>query len=52
MPDAEPQKLSLLAKLVVASILVMIVAGIAWHGVSIPTFSASGTTSSRGRTSR
>src|SRR5436309_1605334 len=38
MPDAEPQKLSLLAKLVVAFILVMVVAGIVWHGVSIPTF--------------
>ena len=38
MTDAEPQKLSLLAKLVVASILVLIVAGIVWHGVSIATF--------------
>ena len=38
MTDAEPQKLSLLAKLVLGFILVMIVAGIAWHGVSIPTF--------------
>ena len=38
MTDAEPQKLSLLAKLVVASILVLIVAGVVWHGVSIPTF--------------
>jgi hypothetical protein len=38
MPNAEPQKLSLLAKLVVASLLVLIVAGVVWHGVSIPTF--------------
>ena len=38
MTDAEPQKLGLLAKLVVAFILVMIVAGIVWHGVSIETF--------------
>jgi hypothetical protein len=38
MTDAEPQKLSLLAKLVLTFILVMILAGIVWHGVSIPTF--------------
>ena len=38
MTDAEPQKLSLLAKLVIASILVLIVAGIVWDGVSIATF--------------
>jgi hypothetical protein len=38
MSDAEPQNLSLLAKLVVAFILVMIVAGIVWHGVSIEVF--------------
>src|SRR6266481_4487199 len=38
MTDAEPQKLSLLAKLVVAFVLVLIVAGIVWHGVSIATF--------------
>ena len=38
MTDAEPRKLSLLAKLVVASILVLIVAGVVWHGVSIATF--------------
>jgi hypothetical protein len=38
MTDTEPQKLSLLAKLVVASILVLIVAGIVWYGVSIATF--------------
>jgi hypothetical protein len=38
MTDAEPQKLSLLAKLVVASILMLIVAGIVWYGVSIATF--------------
>jgi hypothetical protein len=38
MTDAESQKLSLLAKLIIALILVLIVAGIVWHGVSIPTF--------------
>ena len=38
MTDAGPQKLGLLAKLVVAFILVMIVAGIVWHGVSIEVF--------------
>ena len=38
MTDDEPQKLSLLAKLVVAFILVLIVAGVVWHGVTIPTF--------------
>ena len=38
MTDAEPQKLSLLAKLIIALILALIVAGIVWHGVSIPTF--------------
>jgi hypothetical protein len=38
MTDAEPQKLSLLARLVAAAIVVLIVAGIVWHGVSIETF--------------
>ena len=38
MPNDEPQKLSLLARLVVASIIALIVAGIVWHGVSIPIF--------------
>jgi hypothetical protein len=38
MTDDEPQKLSLLAKLVVAFILVLIVAGVALYGVTIPTF--------------
>jgi hypothetical protein len=38
MNGAEPQKLSLLAKLVIAAILVLIVLGIVWHGVSVPTF--------------
>jgi hypothetical protein len=36
--DAEPQKLSLLAKLAVAFILALIVAGVVWHGVSIEIF--------------
>jgi hypothetical protein len=38
MADAEAPKLRLLAKLVVGFILVLIVAGIVLHGVSIPTF--------------
>jgi hypothetical protein len=38
MSYAEPKKLSLLAKLVVAFILVMIVAGLVGHGVSIEVF--------------
>ena len=38
MTDARPQKLSLLAKLVVASILMLIVAGVVWHSISIATF--------------
>ena len=38
MTDAESQKLSLLAKMVVAFILVLIVVGVVWHGVSLPTF--------------
>ncbi len=38
MADAGPQKLSFLAKLIIALILALIVAGIVWHGVSIPTF--------------
>ena len=38
MSDTDTQKLSLLAKLVLAFILVMIVVGVVWHGVSVPTF--------------
>ena len=38
MTDVEPQKLSILAKLILALILALIVAGIVWHGVSVPTF--------------
>jgi hypothetical protein len=38
MTDAEPPKLSLLAKLIIALIAVLIVAGVVLHGVSIPTF--------------
>jgi hypothetical protein len=38
MANAQPQRLSLLAKLVIASILVLIVLGIVWYGVSVPTF--------------
>ena len=52
MTGAEPQKLSLLAKLIIAAILALIVTGIVWHGVSTPPSGASGTTSSSGRTRR
>jgi hypothetical protein len=38
MPDDEPQKLSLLARLVAVSIVVLIVAGVVWHGVTVATF--------------
>jgi hypothetical protein len=38
MPDDDSQKLSLLAKLVVALIIVLIAAGVVWHGVTIGTF--------------
>lgn len=38
MTEPEPRKLSLLAKLVVAFILVLIVAGVVWHGASLETF--------------
>lgn len=38
MTEPEPRKLSLLAKLVVAFILVLIVAGVVWHGASLDTF--------------
>jgi hypothetical protein len=38
MADDAPQKLRLLARLVAASIVVLIVAGVVWHGVSIETF--------------
>jgi hypothetical protein len=38
MPDDNPQKLGLLAKLVVALIIVLIVAGVVRHGVTIGTF--------------
>jgi hypothetical protein len=38
LANEAPQKLSLLARLVVASILVLIVAGMVWRGVSILIF--------------
>lgn len=38
MTEPEPRKLSFLAKLVVAFILVLIVAGVVWHGASLDTF--------------
>ena len=38
MPNDEQQNLGVLARLVVASILALIVAGIVWRGVSIPIF--------------
>ena len=38
MPDDDSQKLGLLAKLVVALVIALIVAGVAWHGVTNATF--------------
>src|SRR5215472_3602779 len=38
LANDEPQKLNILARLVVAAILVLIVVGIVWHGVSVPIF--------------
>jgi hypothetical protein len=38
MPGAEPRKLSLLARMVVASMIALVVAGIVWHGVTVATF--------------
>ncbi|HEY2013337.1 MAG TPA: hypothetical protein VGH38_07530 [Bryobacteraceae bacterium] len=38
MSDTEPSKLTLLAKLVVAFILVFIAAGVVWHGVTVEVF--------------
>jgi hypothetical protein len=38
MPDDKPQRLSLLATLVVASMIALVVAGIVWHGVTVATF--------------
>jgi hypothetical protein len=39
MNDGDPQELGLLAKLVIALIVVLIVAGVVWHGVTMATFS-------------
>ena len=38
MPDDEPQKLNLLAKLALGFIIVLIVVGIVWHGITAATF--------------
>ena len=38
MSDDDPQNLHLLAKLAGALIIVLIVAGVVWHGVTIGTF--------------
>ena len=38
MPNDRPEKLGLLARVVVAFILVLIVAGVVLHGISIPIF--------------
>ena len=38
MPDDEPQKLNLLAKLALAFIIVLIIAGVVWHGITVATF--------------
>jgi hypothetical protein len=38
MSDANPQELGLLAKLVIAIAIVLIVAGVLWHGVTVAAF--------------
>jgi hypothetical protein len=38
VPNDGPQRLGLLARLVVASMLVLVVVGVVWNGVSIPIF--------------
>jgi len=38
MTDANPQELGLLAKLVIVLAIVLIVAGVVWHGVTVATF--------------
>ena len=38
MPDHEPRRLSLLARIVGASMIALVVAGIVWHGVTVATF--------------
>jgi hypothetical protein len=38
MTDAHPQELNLLAKAVIALAIVLIVAGVLWHGVTFKTF--------------
>jgi hypothetical protein len=38
MADTHPQELGLLAKLVIALAVVLIVAGVVWHGVTLATF--------------
>jgi hypothetical protein len=38
MPDHEPRRLSLLARIVGASMIALFVAGIVWHGVTVATF--------------
>jgi hypothetical protein len=38
MTDANPQELSILAKLVIVFSIVLIVAGVVWHGVTVATF--------------
>jgi hypothetical protein len=38
MSDATSQKLGVLAKLVILLAIVMIVAGVLWHGVTVATF--------------
>jgi hypothetical protein len=38
MADAQPQELGLIAKLVIALAVVLISAGVVWHGVTLATF--------------
>jgi hypothetical protein len=52
MNDATPQELGILAKLVLLLAVVLIVAGVVWHGVTATLGDGSGTTWLNGRMSR
>jgi len=41
MPDDKPRRLTLLARSVLAFIVALIVAGVAWHGVTVTTLERS-----------
>ena len=44
MSDAAPQELGVLAKLVIVLAIVLMVAGVPWHGVQAKSYDNSGTT--------